>query len=49
MANQLQHIRRDGVNGGNAIPEGLLKRLDCNGSQEESCAKVAEAVVELLV
>ena len=29
--------------------EGLLKRLDCNGSQEESCAKVAEAVVELLV
>ena len=27
MANQLQHIRRDGVNGGNAIPEGLLKRL----------------------
>ena len=29
--------------------EGLLKRLDCNGSLEESCAKVAEAVVELLV
>ena len=42
MANQLQHIRREAHGGGNAIPDGLLKRL------KHQCGAHIKQVVALL-